>query len=173
MTRGGYITPFGGATPVIHEKAYVDISARIIGNVSIAAGASIWPGAVLRADSDLIRVGERAAVLDLALIEAPENQSAILEEEALISHGAIIHGALIGARSLIGIGAIVLDGAVIGTGSIVAAGSLVPPGMDVPPNSLVMGTPAKRVRETTPEERENMMKQLHGLYRKSRIYLKA
>ena len=172
MTRS-LITPFGGKTPVIHPKAYVDISARLIGDISIESGASIWPGAVIRADSELIRIGERAVVLDLALMEAPEGHPAILEDEALVSHGAIIHGAYICARALIGIGAIVLDGAVINSGSIVAAGSLVPTGTEIPPNSLVMGVPGKIIRSTTEDERKTIMSQLQEVYRKSRGYMTA
>ena len=95
MKSESLITAFGGKIPVIHPKAYVDISARIIGDVSVASGASIWPGAVIRADSELIRIGERAVVLDLALLESPEGNPAILEDEALVSHGAVIHGAYI------------------------------------------------------------------------------
>jgi carbonic anhydrase/acetyltransferase-like protein (isoleucine patch superfamily) len=171
MSTGSFITSFGDRTPSLHQKAYVDISARIIGDVSVQSGASIWPGAVLRADSDVVRIGERAAVLDLALIEAPEGHPSIVEDESIISHGAVIHGAFVGSRSLVGIGAIVLDGASVGAGSIIAAGSLVPPGTDIPPNSLFMGSPGKRIRETTTEERENIMKQLQGLFKKSRAYL--
>jgi carbonic anhydrase/acetyltransferase-like protein (isoleucine patch superfamily) len=165
MTTSRFITPFGGKSPSIHEKAYVDISARIIGDVSVAAGA------ILRADSDMIRIGERTAVLDLALIEAPEGHPAIVEDESIISHGVVIHGAFVGARCLVGIGAIVLDGAVINEGSIIAAGSLVPQGTDIPPHSFFAGVPGKRLRETTPGEGENIMKQLQGLYKKSRAYL--
>jgi carbonic anhydrase/acetyltransferase-like protein (isoleucine patch superfamily) len=172
MAVSHLITPFGGTAPRISEKAFVDISARIIGNVSIAAGASVWPGAVLRADSELIRIDERVAVLDLVLIEAPEGHPAIVEEEALVSHGAIIHGAVIGSKSLVGIGAIILDGAVIGSGSVIAAGSLVTPGTDIPPNSLVVGTPGKIIRETTASERETVMNQLHDVYKKSRLYMR-
>ena len=173
MGSGGLVTPFGGKAPVIHEKAYVDISARIIGDVSIAPGASIWPGAVLRADSDFIRIGERTAILDLSLIEAPEGRPVVIEEECLISHKVVIHGAFVGSRALIGIGAIVLDGAVISSGSVIAAGSVVTPGTEFPPNSLIMGAPAKRVRETTEEERQNIIKELRGLYTKSRAYMAA
>jgi len=171
MRPGSLITPFGGKMPTIHPKAYVDISARLIGDVTVEAGASIWPGAVIRADSELIRIGERAVVLDLALMEAPEKYPAILEDEALVSHGAVIHGAYICSRALIGIGAIVLDGAVISSGSIIAAGTLVPPGVEIPPDSLVMGVPGKVVRATTEDERKTIMAQLQEVYRKSRGYM--
>jgi carbonic anhydrase/acetyltransferase-like protein (isoleucine patch superfamily) len=171
MTPGTFITAFGGKAPSVHQKAYVDISARLIGNVTVGTGASIWPGVVIRADSEIVRIGERAVVLDLALIEAPEGHPVILEDEALVSHGAVIHGAYVCSRALVGIGAIVLDGAIISTGSIVAAGSVVPPGTDLPPNSLVMGIPGKRVRETTEEERKAIIKQLQEVYKKSRAYI--
>jgi len=168
MRPNRWITPYGGKKPNIHPDAFVDVSARIIGDVQVDKGASIWPMAVLRADSAEIRIGRCAAVLDLALIEAPEGQPVWVEEEALISHGAIVHGARIGSRSLVGIGAIVLDGALICAGSIVGAGSLVPPGTEIPPNSLVLGIPGKVVRKTTPQERQTILEQLEQLHRKSR-----
>jgi len=102
----------------------------------VEKGASIWPMAVLRASNAQIRIGRGAAVLDLALLEAPEGHPVLVEEEALISHGAIIHGARVQSRALVGIGAIVLDGAVISSGSIIGAGSVIPPGTKIPPNSL-------------------------------------
>jgi carbonic anhydrase/acetyltransferase-like protein (isoleucine patch superfamily) len=127
--------------------------------------------AVLRADGAGIRIGEKAAVLDLALLEAPEDFPVWIEEGALISHGALIHGARIQARSLVGVGAIVLDGAVISTGSIIGAGSLITANTRIPPNSLVLGTPGRVVRETTGEERQNISRQIEGLYEKSRSYM--
>jgi carbonic anhydrase/acetyltransferase-like protein (isoleucine patch superfamily) len=148
----------------------VDISARIIGDVVVEAGASIWPMAVLRADSDRIRVSRRAAVLDLALLEAPEGHPVVLEEEALVSHGAIVHGARIQSRAIVGIGAIVLDGAVVGRGSIVGAGAVVPPDTRIPPNSMALGVPCRVIRETSPEERERILGQIEELYLKSRRY---
>lgn len=173
MKSGSLITSFGGKTPIIDAKAYVDVSARIIGEVSIGSGASIWPGAVIRADSELIRIGERAAVLDLALMEAPEGHPAILEEEVLVSHGAVIHGAYICSRVLVGIGAIVLDGATVSSGSIIAAGSVVATGTEIPPDSLVMGVPGKRVRATTEDERKMIMAQLQEVFMKSRGYMRS
>lgn len=168
---GGFITPFNDKAPSIHRDAFVDVSARVIGDVSVGPGASIWPGAVVRADSAPIRIGKRAAVLDLVLIEAPEGLAVEIEDEALVSHGALIHGARICTHALVGIGAIILDGAVVSTGSIIGAGSLVAPGTEIPPHSLIMGVPGKRIRETTAEERLNMGRQIEGLFRKSRSYM--
>lgn len=168
MYLNRWITPYEGKKPDIHPQAFVDISARIIGEVLVAPEASIWPMAVLRADSAQINLGRRAAVLDLALLDAPDGHPVSVEEEAIISHNAVVHGATICSRSLVGIGAIVLDGAVVSTGSIIGAGSLVSSGKVIPPNSLVLGIPGKVVRETTKEERQNILDQVEELYRKSR-----
>jgi len=171
MTERPWVTSYRGRTPRLHPEAFVDISARIIGAVELAQGCSVWPLAVLRADAAEISLGARSAVLDLALVEAPEGCPAVIGQEAIISHGAMIHGARIEARVLVGIGAVVLDGAVIGSGSLIGAGSLVTPGAVIPPDSLVLGSPGKVVRSTTPEERRTIMAQVEELYRKSRVYM--
>lgn len=167
-----FITPYKDRKPQIHRDAYVDFSARIIGDVVIEEGASIWPMAVLRADSAQIRVGRRAAVLDLALLEAPEKYPVLIEDEALISHRVVVHGAHIYSHVLVGIGAIVLDGAVVSRGSIIGAGSVVTAGAYIPPNSLVMGTPGKIIRETSEKERQDIILQIEELCIKSRDYKK-
>ncbi|MBP1734283.1 MAG: gamma carbonic anhydrase family protein [Deltaproteobacteria bacterium] len=164
------ITPFFDKTPGIHPSAFVDRSARIIGDVTLEEGVSVWPMAVLRADSAAIFIGRKATILDLSLVEAPTGHPVIIDEEALISHRVVIHGAQVQKRALIGIGAIVLDGAVISSGSIIGAGSVVAPGTTIPANSLVMGTPGKVIRETTEEERALVLKQIDELYTKSRQY---
>jgi len=164
------ITPFRDKTPKIHPDAYVDCSARIIGDVIIEEGVSVWPMVVLRADSTAIYIKRGAAILDLSLVEAPTGYSVTIDEEALISHKAVIHGAFIHKRALIGIGAIILDGSVVSSGSIVGAGSVVTPGTRIPPNSLVMGMPGRVVRETTEAERAFILEQIQELYTKSRYY---
>ena len=164
------ITPFCGKMPSIHCDAFVDLSARVIGHITIEEGASIWPMTVIRADSSTIYIGKNAALLDLSMVEAPVGHPVIIGEEALISHGAVIHGAQVQKRTLIGIGAIILDGAVVSSGSIVAAGSVVTPGTIIPPNSLFMGMPGKVVRETTERERNLILEQVQELFTKSRRY---
>lgn len=171
MSSNPYLTPFGDKVPVIHAGAYIDVSARIIGAVTVAEGASIWPMAVLRADSDTISIGRDAAVLDLALVEAPDGYPVVLDDRSLVSHGAIVHGARIASLVLVGIGSIVLDGAVIESGSIIGAGALVTAGMHVPPNSLVLGSPGKVVRQTTEQERARIARQLDELFEKSRTLI--
>lgn len=166
----GLITPFADKTPVIAPSAFVDVSARIIGDVHIGDGASIWPMAVIRADSAPVRIGRRSAVLDLALIEAPEDLPVMIEEDAIISHGAIIHGAYVEKEVLIGIGAVLLDGVHVGRGSIVAAGSLVTAGTRIEPFSLVLGTPARVIRRTTDDELQRTLRQVSDLVQKSARY---
>jgi carbonic anhydrase/acetyltransferase-like protein (isoleucine patch superfamily) len=165
-----FVTPFGGKAPDIDPDAYVDVSARIIGDVVLSEGVTVWPMAVLRADSSSIRIEKGSAILDLALLEAPKGCPVSVGEKALISHRAAIHGAIIESAVLVGIGAIILDGAVIHSGSIIGAGSVIPPGVHIPPNSLVMGIPGKVVRETTPKEQQDILTQLEDLYQKSRLY---
>ena len=164
------ITPFCDKAPIVHSDAFVDRTARIIGDVIIKEGVSIWPMVVIRADSEKIRIKKNSAILDFSLVEAPTKHPVMIDEEALISHRVVIHGAHVQKRALIGIGAIILDGAVISSGSIIGAGSVVPPGTIIPPNSLVMGMPGKIVRETTREERAFILKQVQELYAKSRCY---
>ena len=171
MKESRLITPFDGHDPVIAESAFVDISARIIGRVTLEEASSIWPGAVLRADNDDLRVGKGSAVLDLCLVEAPKGNPVIIETNAIVSHSACVHGATIKNGALVGIGAIVLDGAVVGEGALVGAGAVVPPGMTVPPGMLMLGQPAKAIRELKPAERDNIASQMAELQAKAKMYL--
>ncbi len=165
-----WISGFLGRSPRIDPSAFVDISARVIGDVQIEEEASLWPMVVVRADSSSVLIGRRAAILDLALLEAPENYPVTIGPGALISHGAIIHGARVEGSALVGINAIVLDGAVVSAGSMVGAGSLVTAGTHIPPNSLVFGSPARIIRETTVEERAVIQRQVDELLVKSAAY---
>ncbi len=170
MDRQPLITPFDGVSPEIAVDAFIDLSARLIGRVVVEAGATIWPGAVLRADDERIVIGRGGAVLDLALIEAPQDRPVIIGQRALISHQACVHGATVESGALIGIGAIVLDGAVVEAGALIGAGAVVPPGMTVPAGTLVLGQPAKVVRDLKPAEIDNIQAQLDELAAKAKKY---
>lgn len=170
MKNNLFITPYLEKHPIISKDAFVDITARIIGDVKIEDFASIWPLVVLRADSGKIFIGKNSAILDKVLIEAPENKDVVVEENVIISHGAIVHGAIIKSYALVGIGAIILDGAVVSSNSIVAAGAIVPPNTYIPPNSFVLGIPGKVIREVREHEIENMKNQLQELLFKSKNY---
>jgi carbonic anhydrase/acetyltransferase-like protein (isoleucine patch superfamily) len=166
------LIPFRGKSPHVEEGVFVDPSSRIMGDVTLRSGASVWPLAVLRADSEAIIIGENSAILDKALIEAPMGHRVLVEEEVIISHGAILHGCTIQRGALIGIGTIVLDAAEVGRDSIIASGSVVPPGTRIPEGSLAMGVPAKVVRSLSEKEMTEKRKQLAELLEKSEQYRK-
>ena len=147
------IRPFRGVQPQIHETAYVDESAQVIGDVRLGQQASVWCNAVLRGDMYFIRIGDRSNVQDNSVIHTRTGEHpTILEEEVTVGHSVTLHGCYIERGALIGIGSIVLDDVRVGAQSLVAAGSLISPRTVIPPRSLVMGQPARVKRPLTDEE---------------------
>ncbi len=146
------IISFKGKKPKIDASAYIDSSAKIIGDVSIGENSSVWTGAVLRGDENSIRIENDVAVLENTFLEAPREFELVIEKGTLVAHGAILHGCSIMKEAMIGIGTIVLDGAVVGEGSIIGAASLVPEGKIIPPRSLFIGSPGKVLRAVTDED---------------------
>ena len=130
--------------------AFVAANAVVVGEVKIAAGVSIWYNAVVRGDVERIEIGERTNIQDGAIIHGDPGKPTILSDHVTVGHRAVVHSAIVEGGSLIGIGAIVLDGVRVGYGSIIGAGSVVT--KDVPPLSLVVGVPAKRLRDVTEAE---------------------
>lgn len=137
------------------RAAFVAANATVIGRVEIASGASIWYGAIVRGDVERIAIGESTNVQDGAILHGDPGKPTILEAYVTIGHRAVIHSAHIERGCLIGIGAIVLDGVRVGAGSIVGAGSVVT--KDVPARSLVVGVPAKVVREVSETEAADLI----------------
>ncbi len=121
-----------------------------MGQVLLAAGASIWYGAVVRGDVERIEIGKCTNIQDGAILHGDPGKPTILEDYVTVGHRAVVHSAYIERGSLIGIGAVVLDGVRVGSGSIVGAGAVV--SKDVPPLSLVVGVPAKQLRDVSPDE---------------------
>jgi len=148
------IRSYKGVVPKLGERAYVDVSAQVIGDVELGDHASVWMNAVVRGDVNRIRIGAFSNVQDNCVLHVTAEHPTTLADRVTVGHSVTLHGCAIGPRCLIGIGAIVLNGVEVGEESIVAAGSLVPEGMKVPPRSLVMGTPAKVRRSITDEERQ-------------------
>lgn len=137
-------------------RVYVDPSALVIGRVRLADDVSVWPFAVVRGDVNSISVGARTNVQDGCILHvvhdgpySPGGLALSIGEDVTIGHRAIVHAARVGDRSLIGIGAVVLDGAVVEDEVILAAGSVVPPGKTLASGGLYLGTPARRLRELT------------------------
>ena len=141
--------------PDVSQAAFVASNAVVVGQVEIAAGASIWYGAVVRGDVERIVIGEKTNIQDGAILHGDPGLVTVLEDYVTVGHRAVIHAAHIERGSLIGIGAVILDGVRVGTGSIIGAGSVVT--KDVPPFSLMVGVPAKRLREVSPEQAEELI----------------
>ena len=147
------IRPFRGVHPQIHESAFVEESAQVIGDVHVGEESSIWFNSVVRGDVHYIRIGNRTNIQDNAVIHVRNGtHPTILEDQVTVGHSVTLHGCYIERGCLIGIGSILLDDVRIGTHSIIAAGALVSPGTVVPPRSLVMGLPAKVKRTLSDEE---------------------
>jgi carbonic anhydrase/acetyltransferase-like protein (isoleucine patch superfamily) len=147
------VRPYKTIQPKLGARAWVDVSAQVIGDVELGEDASVWMGSVVRGDVNRIRIGARSNVQDACVLHVTAQHPTTLAEDVTVGHSVTLHGCTIERLCLIGIGAIVLNGAVVGEESIVAAGALVPEGMHVPPRSLVMGVPAKVRRPLTDEER--------------------
>jgi len=139
---------------LIHPTAYVALNATIVGEVHLAAKASVWFGCVLRGDNAPIIIKARTNVQDLTVIHTDAGQPCTLGEEVTVGHRVVLHSATVEDGAVIGIGAIVLNGAVVGQEALVGAGALVPEGMIIPPRHLALGVPARVVRELTDEEIE-------------------
>lgn len=163
------IIPFRDKRPFIHESAFVDPGARIAGDVTLLEDSAVYFGSVIRGDDDSVVIGPETGVLELCLIEAPSGHP-VEVSRALVSHSAVIHGAKVMEDAVIGIGARVLDGAVVGEAAVVGAGSLVPPGKEVPPASLVLGIPAKVVRELSEDEVRKFRREREVVIEKAKIY---
>ncbi len=156
FSSGGMIRAWKDVSPHIGARAFVDVSAQVIGDVTLGEDASVWMNSVVRGDVNWIRIGARSNVQDNSVLHVTSRHPTALAEDVTIGHSVNLHGCTIERLCLIGIGAIVLNGVVVGEESIVAAGTLVPEGMQVPPRSLVMGTPARVRREVTDEERAEL-----------------
>ena len=134
---------FEGKRPSVHPEAFVAPTATLIGDVTVEKGASVWYGAVLRADICAIVVREGANVQDNSVLHAAPDQVVEIGPGATVAHTCIVHGAVLEENALLGNGSTMLDGARLGAGSMVAAGSLVSPGTTIPPGVLAAGAPAQ------------------------------
>jgi carbonic anhydrase/acetyltransferase-like protein (isoleucine patch superfamily) len=137
------IRSFDGIEPDIHETAYVDPAATVIGDVEIGPEASVWPNVTLRGDDGRIVLERGANVQDNAVCHEPT----VIREEATIGHSAIVHAAAVEPRAMVGMNAVVLDDAVVGEESLVGAGSVVTEGTEIPDSTLAAGTPAEVVKK--------------------------
>lgn len=151
-------------TPQIDDSAWVADNAQVMGEVEMAAHSSVWFSAVVRGDSAKITIGEGSNVQDGCVLHADTDLPLVIGKHVTVGHMVQLHGCIVGDESLIGIGAIVLNGAKIGKNCLVGAGALVTEGKEFPDGSMILGSPAKAVRQLTPE-------QIQGLRRSAQHYM--
>lgn len=171
---------FKGILPTLGARAYVDPAATVIGDVVLGDDVSVWPGAVLRGDVHVIRVGARSNIQDGAIVHvthdgpySPGGFPTLIGEGVTIGHAAVIHACTIEDYCLIGMHATVLDGAVVKKYGFVGAGSLVPPGKVVGERELWLGNPAQRVRVLTDKQIEQLHYSADHYVRLKDAYLAA
>ena len=153
------IKEYNKIKPIIKKRVFIADNAYIIGEVSIDTDSSVWFGCVIRGDVNYIKIGKRVNIQDQSMIHvthADKNNilgnPTVIEDDVTVGHKVMLHGCTIKKASLIGMSATILDGAVIGEESIVGANSLVTKGKIFPPRSLIVGSPAKVIRELSDEE---------------------
>jgi carbonic anhydrase/acetyltransferase-like protein (isoleucine patch superfamily) len=142
--------------PVLGQGAWVADSAQVMGAVELGDHASVWFGTVIRGDTETICIGEGTNIQDGSVLHADVGKPLTIGKHVTVGHQVMLHGCTIGDESLIGIGAVVLNGAKIGKNCLVGAGSLVTEGKEFPDGTMIMGSPAKAVRELTPEQIESL-----------------
>lgn len=165
------IQAFLGVEPTINPSAFIADSADIIGDVHIGEMSSVWFNVTIRGDVNKIRIGNRSNVQDNVCIHVM-NQTGptLISDEVTIGHGAVVHGCTIQSRVLVGMNATLLDGCVVESDVIVAAGTLVPPGKVLEAGYLYMGSPAKKVRQLSEQERASIGDYARNYVRYSRVY---
>jgi carbonic anhydrase/acetyltransferase-like protein (isoleucine patch superfamily) len=156
--------------PQIDDTAWIADNAQVIGEVEMAAHSSVWFSSVLRGDSGKITIGEGSNIQDGSVLHVDIGLPLTIGKHVTIGHMVQLHGCTIGDETLIGIGAIVLNGAKIGKNCLVGAGSLVTEGKEFPDGSMILGSPAKVVRELTPEQMEGVRKSAKGYMANAQRY---
>jgi carbonic anhydrase/acetyltransferase-like protein (isoleucine patch superfamily) len=150
------LLPYDGKLPEVADSAWVAPGAFVVGDVHLGEDASVWYGAVLRGDTEPIRIGARTNVQDGCILHADPGFPATVGEGCVVGHNAVVHGCQIENGCLIGMGSTILNGARIGAGSIVAAGAVVPENREFPPRSLIVGIPAKKIGDVTEDQTKDI-----------------
>lgn len=171
-TYHDHIDRYLSQAPVIHPTAFIAPSASVIGAVSIGEESSVWFQAVLRGDINTINVGAHSNIQDGAVVHLERNLGTVIGEWVTVGHKAIVHACTVDDEVLVGMGSIILDGAEIGARSIVGAGALVTGHKKIPPGSLVLGSPAKVVRQLSLDEQRDIKGWAERYVTLSRNYLR-
>jgi carbonic anhydrase/acetyltransferase-like protein (isoleucine patch superfamily) len=161
---------FGAAVPRIPASAYVAPDATLIGDVTLGEAVSVWPGTVIRADNDAIRIGDNTNIQDGAVLHVDPGCPMSVGANVTVGHQAMLHGCTIGDGTLVGIQAIVLNNAVIGRDSLIAAGAIVTEGKRFPDRSLILGAPAKVHRQLTDADVAELRRNIDGYVQRGKAY---
>jgi len=164
------IISLGDKRPQLADSCWIADNATLIGSVGGEANASVWFGAVIRADIDRIIIGENSNVQDNVVLHTDYDVQLVLGKNVTVGHLAMLHGCTVGDGSLIGIGAVVLNRAVIGKQCLVGANALVPEGKTYPDRSLIIGSPAKAIRQLTDAEVAGVLRSSEHYVEQSKIY---
>jgi carbonic anhydrase/acetyltransferase-like protein (isoleucine patch superfamily) len=152
------------------ERHYIAHNATLAGSISLDNDVSIWFGVIVRADNDQVTIGEATNVQDGSVLHVDPEFPMVLGRNVTIGHKAMLHGCTVGDGTLIGINSVILNGAKIGAGSLIGANSLVAEGKEIPPGVLVLGSPAKVVRELTPAEKVRIMEISFGYVERAKVF---
>src|SRR3954468_138284 len=152
------------------DRHYIAHNATLAGSIALDNDVSVWFGVVIRADNDQVTIGEGTNVQDGSVLHVDPGFPMVLGRNVSIGHKAMLHGCTVGEGTLIGINSVVLNGAKIGAGTLVGANSLISEGKDIPPGVLVLGSPAKVVRELTAEEKARIMEISHGYVERAKVF---
>lgn len=142
-----YTREVNGKTPSWGKRCYLPDNATLAGDIEMGDDCSVWFGAVLRADVDAIRIGNRVNIQDCACLHQTGGSPVVLHDDVSIGHGAVVHACIVEEEALIGMNAVVLDNAVVGKGAVVAAGAVVLAGTKIPPYEIWAGIPARKVKD--------------------------
>ena len=146
------------------DAIFIAETATITGDVELAPGTSIWYGAILRGDTNMIRVGENTNIQDMCVLHGDADWPVLVGKRVTVGHGAILHGCQVGDDCLVGMASVIMNGCVVGTGSIVAGGTVLAPGTKIPPRSLVVGVPGKVRREVSQDEIDGLIRHSWEVY---------
>lgn len=163
--------PYKDKSPKVPESVFIAPGARVIGDVTIGEGSSVWFNTVLRGDEGPIIIGKKCNIQDNCTGHLYEGFPLVLEDEVSIGHNVILHGCTVRKGALIGMGSTILDGVEIGESAFIGANTLIPPGKKIPPRTMVMGSPGKVVRELTDEDLKVIRLTIDTYYNKGQEFL--
>ena len=165
------IYEFYGKKPKIGKNCFIAPSADIIGDVEISSDSSVWYNATIRADQGSVKIGKNVSIQDNCIVHTDPKIPVQIADNVVIGHRAIIHSAKVGSNTIIGMGAILLNGVKVGENCIIGAGSVVTENTEIPNNSIAFGSPAKVVKQITPEHMHRIKKNVQDYVELNKKYL--